>query len=221
MGAVTYPNVAVYEFLNESFVAFQVNTKETTAETRELLRRYRLVWEPGFVVLDSRGTEIRTWVGYIPPAEFIAELPVALAKVDLLRLRHRDALERLGATPHHRQTFLSAQSDVVVARPTTECDLDFVMTSERLPENEQIRAAMVATAASGRDRRCGSGALDHRGCRGEKARRFQKEAQAQTNRPDRDEPRAGGERIISGAALRRAQVVGRRGYDARLPARGL
>ena len=95
MGAVTYPNAAVYDFLNESFVAFQVNTKETTAETRELLRRYRLVWEPGFVVLDSRGTEIRRWVGYLPPAEFIAKLQVALAKVDLLRLRHRDALERL------------------------------------------------------------------------------------------------------------------------------
>lgn len=95
MGAVTYPNAAVYEFVNDSFVAFQVNTKETTAETRELLRRYRLLWDPGLVVLDSRGTEIRRWVGYTPPAEFIAELQVALAKVDLLHLRHRDALERL------------------------------------------------------------------------------------------------------------------------------
>ena len=33
---------------------------------------------------------------------------------------------------------LSAQSHVVVARPTIERDLDFVMTSERLPENDKF-----------------------------------------------------------------------------------
>ena len=97
MGAVTYPDPAVSAFVNRHLVAFQVNTEQTTAETRELLRTYRLLWEPGFVILDWRGSELRRMVGYLEPADFIAELRVALGLAALNGRRNSEALAHFEA----------------------------------------------------------------------------------------------------------------------------
>lgn len=87
MDAVTYPSAEVEEFLGARFACVKVSTEDKSPEARTLLRAYRHLWAPGFVVLDPRGEELRRFLGYQPPRDFIAELRVGLAKV---RMLHRD-----------------------------------------------------------------------------------------------------------------------------------
>lgn len=93
MDAVTYPTTEVIEALNERFVCFTVDTKKADREGRELLRRYRLLWEPGFLFLDHRGTELRRFVGFRPADEFLAELSLVLGLEAILYARYEDAIE--------------------------------------------------------------------------------------------------------------------------------
>lgn len=92
MGAVTYPDSNVVEFMSRRFVAYQVNTKAPRDEDRALLASHRLLWEPGFVFLDHGGRELRRTVGFLPPQEFLAELRLVLGKAALLHARHPEAL---------------------------------------------------------------------------------------------------------------------------------
>lgn len=92
MGAVTYPDPTVIEFVSRRFVAYQVNTKRPTAEDRSLLTAHRLLWEPGFAFLDCGARELRRTVGFLPPAEFLAELRLVLGKAALLHARPYEAL---------------------------------------------------------------------------------------------------------------------------------
>ncbi len=107
MGAVTYPNPDVISFLSENFVSMKVNVKEPDDEGRRLLAKYRLLWEPGLLYFDHRGTEIRRTVGFLPPAEFIAESQIALGKVALLYRRYSEACE------HFRSAVESSSSSGV------------------------------------------------------------------------------------------------------------
>ena len=91
MDAVTYPETKVRDRLNEAFVCFAVNTAEPSPSGRELARKYRLLWDPGFVFLDARGNELRRFVGYRPPRDFLAELDFVLGFMDLLYLRFDSA----------------------------------------------------------------------------------------------------------------------------------
>lgn len=87
LGAVTYPNEEVASFLDARVVAVKLDLTNREAEVLEVLRAYRLLWAPGFVLLDPRGQEVRRWLGFQAPREFLAELRVALAKVDYLHRR--------------------------------------------------------------------------------------------------------------------------------------
>lgn len=95
MDAVTYPSPQVDELLGERFVCHVVNTKAPTPEGRDLLRRFRLQWEPGLLFFDGRGNELRRVVGYRSPSRFVAELRLALAKRELLYREFKSALEHL------------------------------------------------------------------------------------------------------------------------------
>ena len=87
MDTVTYPDADVQRFLQEEVVALSLNLADRDPAVLPVLRQYRVLWSPGFVVLDQRGQEIRRFLGYQPPRDFLAELRLALGKVDLL---HRD-----------------------------------------------------------------------------------------------------------------------------------
>ena len=91
MGAVTYPSHTVADILNEHFVAVRINTDERSAGVGQLLRTYRLLWEPGFVFFDHRQTELRRTVGFCPPADFIGELKFVLGLVDMLYRRYDES----------------------------------------------------------------------------------------------------------------------------------
>lgn len=97
MDAVTYPTGKVVQLLNESFVCFSVDTARPGEDGKRLLRAYRLLWSPGFVFTDHRGTEVRRVIGYRPPDDFMAELNVVLGLVDLLHGRNAEAADRFHA----------------------------------------------------------------------------------------------------------------------------
>ncbi len=91
MDAVTYPTPEVVDFLSTRFVCFTVNTKALSPEGRRLLQRYRLFWEPGLVVVDHHQRELRRFVGYRAPDDFLSELAIALGKLALMRRQLADA----------------------------------------------------------------------------------------------------------------------------------
>lgn len=102
MSAVTYSSPDAIDFLGRHFVPFQVDTHHPGEDGRVLLRAHRLLWEPAFVYLDSRGSVIRRTVGYLSPDEFIAEGEIALGKIALLHRRFDESLawfERIDRFP--------------------------------------------------------------------------------------------------------------------------
>jgi TolA-binding protein len=74
MDAVTYPDDAVIETLGRGFAPYKINMLERHPDFREACAGGRVMWGPTFVIADARGTEIRRWVGWLPPENFVAEL---------------------------------------------------------------------------------------------------------------------------------------------------
>ncbi|TMM17317.1 MAG: hypothetical protein E6G01_06210 [Actinobacteria bacterium] len=72
---MTYPDEMVASVVTERFVACQVNTQDESS--KEVVARYRQAWTPDLRVLDSEGFDLYHWNGYLPPAEFVAQLGVA------------------------------------------------------------------------------------------------------------------------------------------------
>lgn len=70
MGAVTYPDPLVIEFLNERFVPVRLHLVDEAATVKTLA----VGWTPGLVVLDPDGRQHRRMFGFHPPADFVAEL---------------------------------------------------------------------------------------------------------------------------------------------------
>ncbi len=70
MGAVTYPDPIVIEFMSERFVPVRVNQQEEAAA----LRPFSVGWTPGLLVLDPEGRQHRRAFGFHPPVDFVAEL---------------------------------------------------------------------------------------------------------------------------------------------------
>jgi len=91
---VTYPQPFVQAIVSDYCVPIQINN--TLDESRPTVQRFRHVWTPDLRVLDGDGYELYRWNGYLPPAEFAAQLLAALAHARL-RLREFDAAEALYA----------------------------------------------------------------------------------------------------------------------------
>ncbi|MGE0354922.1 MAG: hypothetical protein AB7I33_07310 [Gemmatimonadales bacterium] len=84
MDAHTYPDPSVEGFLNREFALTHVSFDDRAPAARQILRTYRLLWSPGFVVLAPGGEEIRRFIGFQQPRDFLAELRLSLGKVALL-----------------------------------------------------------------------------------------------------------------------------------------
>jgi len=84
----------VQAIVSEYCVPIQINN--TLDENKPTVQRFRHVWTPDLRVLDGDGYELYRWNGYLPPAEFAAQLLAALAHARL-RLREFDAAEMLYA----------------------------------------------------------------------------------------------------------------------------
>jgi hypothetical protein len=97
MDTVTYPDDSVVEFMAGHFEAARVHIGEKDPGIRDTIRRYRMLWAPGYVVLDERGEEVRRFIGYQPPRDYIAELRIGLGKADILHRRNDEAFQQFRA----------------------------------------------------------------------------------------------------------------------------
>ena len=79
MGAVTYPDPNVSKALRESFVLYKINMMDRHPDFKEACAGARVMWGPTFIVADSRGSEVRRWVGWLDPDAFVAELSLTHA----------------------------------------------------------------------------------------------------------------------------------------------
>ncbi len=98
MDTVTYPDPEVAAFIAAEFEAAQVHIGDPDQASRDSIRRYRLLWAPGFVVLGSKGDELRRFLGFQRPRDFIADLRMGLGKGRLLQRRYDEAFREFRAT---------------------------------------------------------------------------------------------------------------------------
>ena len=91
MDTVTYPQPFVQDIIQEYCSPVQVDN--TLDKNKEIVQRFRHIWTPDLRVLDDTGFELYRWNGYLPPAEFAAQLLAALGH-SRLRLRQFEAAER-------------------------------------------------------------------------------------------------------------------------------
>jgi len=91
---VTYPQPFVQAIIEEYCVPIQINN--TLDESKELVARFHHVWTPDLRILHEDQSELYRWSGYLPPAEFAAQLLAGLGHARL-RLRQYDLAEPLYA----------------------------------------------------------------------------------------------------------------------------
>lgn len=87
MGAVTYPDEKVADFVMQKMVPLQVQADNPLAE------EFKVKWTPTIVVLDYQGMEHHRTVGFFPPEEFIPNLLLGMGKVYFDTDRFGDAIQ--------------------------------------------------------------------------------------------------------------------------------
>ncbi len=92
MDAVTYPNDTVLAAVEQGFVPYKINMLERHPDFKEACAGGRVMWGPTIVIADSRGSEVRRWVGWLPPRSFTAELAFCRALADHTHGKFAEAL---------------------------------------------------------------------------------------------------------------------------------
>lgn len=91
---MTYPQTFVKSAIEEICVPVQVNN--TLEESKPIVARFHHVWTPDLRVLNEDQDELYRWNGYLPPAEFAAQVLVAVAHARM-RMRQFEQAESLFA----------------------------------------------------------------------------------------------------------------------------
>ena len=91
---MTYPQAFVQTIIADYCVPVQVNN--STDDIKPFLQRFHHVWTPDLRILDADAYELYRWNGFLPPAEFAAQLLAGLGHARL-RLRQFEAAETLYA----------------------------------------------------------------------------------------------------------------------------
>ena len=86
MGAVTYPDQKVADFVMSRMVPLQVLADSPLAE------EFKVKWTPTIIVLDYYGKEHHRTVGFFPPEEFIPSLLLGMGKIDFDTDQFNDAI---------------------------------------------------------------------------------------------------------------------------------
>jgi len=75
MGAVTYPDANVVDFINENFVPIQL-AYDAKPESVD----YNVKWTPAAIILDRDGKEHSRNVGFLTPDDFIPFMMLGMGK---------------------------------------------------------------------------------------------------------------------------------------------
>ena len=86
MGAVTYPDEKVAEFVMSRMVPIQVLADSPLAAD------FKVTWTPTIAVLDYYGKEHHRTVGFFPPEEFIPSMLLGMGKIDFDTDQFNDAV---------------------------------------------------------------------------------------------------------------------------------
>jgi hypothetical protein len=92
MDAVTYPHDDVVAAIAGGFAPYKLNMLERHPDFKEACAGGRVLWGPTFVIADTRGSEVRRWVGWLPPESFVAELAFCRALAHYNSGKFADAL---------------------------------------------------------------------------------------------------------------------------------
>lgn len=87
--STTFTDPDVVELLDRDFVM----TSFLVTEAQDLTARYAVEWTPTFLIADQDGKELERWVGYLPPADFIAQIHLSEGLAAFHRNRFKDAEE--------------------------------------------------------------------------------------------------------------------------------
>ncbi len=87
MGAVTYPNEKVAEFVEKHLVPIQV-----LFNAQPLAADFNVKWTPTVITLDEEGNEHHRTVGFLSPEEFIPSLILGIGKVHFDREKFEAAM---------------------------------------------------------------------------------------------------------------------------------
>jgi hypothetical protein len=85
MGAVTYPDSRVAEFIGNRMVPVRI-----LYDAQPYASDFNVKWTPTIITLDQNGKEHHRIVGFLPPDEFIPGLLLGIAKVNF----DRDVLDK-------------------------------------------------------------------------------------------------------------------------------
>ncbi len=88
MGAVTYPDQKVAEFINANLVPVQL-----LADAKPYADDFIIEWTPTVIVLDENGKEHSRSIGFLPPEEFIPSLLLGMFKVHFDLRQYREAID--------------------------------------------------------------------------------------------------------------------------------
>jgi hypothetical protein len=122
MGAVTYPNPEVEQYLQQHFIPVQFNV----VEQPDVMQRFNTPWTPTLLVLDADGKEHRRSQGYLDPKRFLAEMSLARLQAAIDRqdfpLAHRlaDEAQRLTHGDPQREPEALYWSSVAAYKATND-----------------------------------------------------------------------------------------------------
>ncbi len=87
MGAVTYPNSEVIQFVSSRFIPIKCDS----STGREHFKAFNVQWTPTIVIRDHDGQEHHRSTGFLSPEDFILEMRLGLAKMVYDQRRFEDA----------------------------------------------------------------------------------------------------------------------------------
>jgi len=90
MGAVTYPDDDVAEFISNRMIPVQLK-----ANVQPYAKDFNIKWTPSFITLDENGAGHQRIVGFLPPEEFIPAMMLGISKVHFDLDRFEEALVEL------------------------------------------------------------------------------------------------------------------------------
>jgi len=91
MGAVTYPDDRVVNFISENMVPLRIQF-----DAKPFAGDFNIKWTPTIITLDSEGNEHHRTIGFLAPEELIPSLLLGMAKVHFDADKFDDALTSLG-----------------------------------------------------------------------------------------------------------------------------
>jgi hypothetical protein len=95
MGAVTYPDASVSNYIAEHFVSLEVSMG--VRENWPIFRANHIIWTPSVGFMDRNGAMHHMSPGFLPPGEMLSALRIGRARCLMAWMRSAEAIVELQA----------------------------------------------------------------------------------------------------------------------------